>query len=333
MNFSVELRNTVNLEAFSPLVRVIRYAGYKEDFPATQESFWILHRDMQVALRAGHPEWIYMDKLRVVMPQGEVVVPVDMRNTQFIGADVGVSHFSRGYEPEIMMCVDAFVPNDGVFVDVGANWGYFPVYLWSRAGFAGKCVAVEPSARAFNDLSWVLSALKLGENKVVAVRRALSDRQGKVSMSDELWTGNNAVVFDDEKTNALKNTSLVRCDTLDNLVSSNKLTALNLLKLDVEGAEASVIKGAKDTIHRFRPPIIFESWIGKTDAETFAAFVALQEVDSSYEFYLIVPDDLPSGRHFSGEIRRFLMADRLTMEQRINVLAVPREVDLASFFS
>src|SRR4051812_36584154 len=95
-----KLRRPMWLEGSSPLCRVLKHAAYSSAFPPTQNAFWVLHRDLQVALRAEKSKWIYNDRLHLWRNGEEVVVSVDMRNTQFIGADISIPDFSGGYEPD-----------------------------------------------------------------------------------------------------------------------------------------------------------------------------------------------------------------------------------------
>ena len=52
----------------------------------------------------------------------------------------------------------------------------------------------------------------------------------------------------------------INCLTLDDYVKKHKIKNVSLLKIDVEGHEINILKGAKETINRFSPPIIFEDW-------------------------------------------------------------------------
>ena len=52
----------------------------------------------------------------------------------------------------------------------------------------------------------------------------------------------------------------IKCITLDDYIKENKIKNVSLLKIDAEGHEMNILKGAKETIKRFSPPIIFEDW-------------------------------------------------------------------------
>ncbi|MCZ7470055.1 FkbM family methyltransferase [Agrobacterium sp. O3.4] len=313
------VRNCISLKAFSALTRIIRYSGYSNDFPATQESFWILHRDVQEALRNNKPEWIYNDELYVEIDGVQKSVTVDMRNTQFIGADLEVAHFRNGYEPDILFCIDRFVPHDGVYVDIGANWGYFPVYLSTRPGFSGQCVAIEPAPRASRDLQQIVSSLDI-DDRVSTHSVAVSDSSGKVRISDELWTGNNSIsgVVED----ASPASAEVDCTTLDILLQDGEISRIDLIKIDVEGVEDAVLRGAKDTIKKFEPVIIFENWISQSEEKTLAPFLQLSRMSLGYEFFIIEMRE-KSQFTFSPAFIKIDTNRRNSYEDRLNVIALP----------
>ncbi len=315
------VRNCISLKAFSALTRIIRYSGYSGDFPATQESFWILHRDIQEALRNNRPEWIYNDELGVEINGVRKAVTVDMRNTQFIGADLDVAHFRNGYEPDILFCIDQFVPNDGVYIDIGANWGYFPVYLSARPGFSGHCLAIEPAPRASRDLEQVVASLDLGE-MITVHPVAMSDHAGKVRISDELWTGNNTIFTVENE--ASSEADEVECIALDDLLESDTFSRVNLIKIDVEGAEDAVLRGAENTIRKFNPVIIFENWVDQSEEKTLAPFQELLRLSLGYEFFIMELRET-SQFTFSYRLIKLDLGRRKSYDDRINVIALPPE--------
>jgi len=330
--FATRLRCPIRLEAFSVLSRIIRHATYAEEAPPTQASLWSIHHDLQTALRSGHPEWIHKDRLHVRFPDREAMAVVDMTNTQFIGADRSLGTFARGYEPEIGMLVDAFVPDDGVLVDVGANWGYFPLFLAARPGFRGHILAVEPFPASAAALDGVIAATSIG-HLVEPLAIALGAAPGRAAMSAELFTGNNRISRD----GALE----VPVETLDRVVAARKLARLDLLKIDVEGAEADVIRGASRTIAHHRPMVVFENWLdaaGKVDAAPFHALQAIAD----HAFYAIELDPLSDtgpqatledSAWATGRLCPLTAESRSGLPPRINIVACRPEIDLAARLS
>jgi len=327
--FATQLRCPIRLEAFSVLSRIIRHATYAEEAPPTQASLWSIHHDLQTALRSGHPDWIHKDRLHVRFADREAMAVVDMTNTQFIGADRSLAVFARGYEPEIGILMDAFVPDDGVLVDAGANWGYFPLFLAARPGFRGHILAVEPFPASAAALAGVIAATGI-RHLVEPLAIALGAAPGRAAMSAELFTGNNRISRD----GAVE----VPVETLDRVVAARKLDRLDLLKIDVEGAEADVIRGAARSIARHRPVVVFEHWLDAGGGVDAAPFHALQAI-AEHAFHAIAldppPDDGPQApmaesAAVTGRVIPVTVKNRAELPPWINVVACPPGIDLAA---
>jgi hypothetical protein len=52
----------------------------------------------------------------------------------------------------------------------------------------------------------------------------------------------------------------VPCGTLDEYVEEHRIHRVDLIKIDVEGAELSVLRGARKTLSRMKPSLIVEFW-------------------------------------------------------------------------
>lgn len=94
---------------------------------------------------------------------------------------------------------------------------------------------------------------------------ALSDEPGETTfnhvISNPAYSGIQKRKYD--RPEEQDTTITVRKDTLDNLIPTDK--NINLIKIDVEGGELGVLKGAKDLIARCRPVIVFEHGLGAAD--------------------------------------------------------------------
>jgi FkbM family methyltransferase len=138
------------------------------------------------------------------------------------------------------------------FVDVGANIGYFTLLAGSVVGPAGRVVAFEPTPAVVNRLR---ENVRLnGLRNVTSVQKAISDHRGTAQffLSDE-----------DPEANSLfrQNTAAKRVEvetaTLDDELSRYAIGKVDVLKIDTEGAELSVLQGARKTLTGASPPKIF----------------------------------------------------------------------------
>jgi FkbM family methyltransferase len=142
---------------------------------------------------------------------------------------------------------------DWIAFDIGMNFGFFACVL------AQKCSSVH----GFEPVPWLAERARAnvelnGFRNVSIVESALSEKPGEAllnlpSEADCNW-GTSSLVHKSSGKATLK----VPLDTIDDYISRHSITRLDFIKIDVEGAENLVFKGALKTIKQLRPIIIFE---------------------------------------------------------------------------
>ncbi|MGR4879933.1 FkbM family methyltransferase [Streptomyces sp. LARHCF249] len=159
-----------------------------------------------------------------------------------------------------------FVRPGDVCLDIGAEYGLYTWTLSHLVGRAGQVHSVEPLP---GPARWLrLASRSLGCANVVVHRTALGSRTGHGVLSLPMRRG--APVHgrayltegtDGPGPNAEFRTSRpvpTAVDTLDRLVRGARLEKVSFVKADVEGAEAAVLEGARDTLLRHRPVLLLE---------------------------------------------------------------------------
>jgi FkbM family methyltransferase len=168
-----------------------------------------------------------------------------------------VLYQSGCYEPNEMFFTGTYLGPGMVFVDVGANFGCFTLLAASRVGPSGTVLAVEPSSREVDELRSNL-ALNGIENVAIAPV-AVGEVAGVATLlvAEEEHSGHNTLgsfVYDTK----LLSYEAVKVTTLDDLVDANRLERVDLVKIDVEGAELRVLEGAGAVLRERRPVILME---------------------------------------------------------------------------
>ena len=144
-------------------------------------------------------------------------------------------------------------PNDVVF-DIGANIGFLTLNF-ARICKHGIVYAFEPGRKNFERLRKNIESNNFRNIKTYPV--ALGERKETKQLYEvySFNTGANRIL------NAFTGTSVseaVSVDTLDDVVATLGLHRLDILKIDVEGYELFVLRGAQKTIKQFKPILFVE---------------------------------------------------------------------------
>lgn len=163
------------------------------------------------------------------------------------------------YEPETTDYFAQQLRAGQTFVDIGANHGYFTLLAASLVGEAGRVVAFEPNPRVFAQL---LTHVRLNgfERRTALHPCALSDspaEQAALYVSrDAVNSGLSSLTPSPEQlaTGGLSpdTTVTVRVDTFDRWAATQGPDRIDLVKIDVEGAEAAVVAGMEQTLRAGR---------------------------------------------------------------------------------
>ena len=160
-------------------------------------------------------------------------------------------YFSGSFEPRAEAILASSLPAGGIAVDVGANIGYHALRMAKTVGPTGRVVAVVPSPRALGRLARNVSLNNLANMTVVAAALGDHDEDScRLTVQSSFPLSGRAV----------PETAVVRLLTLDSLIRELALRRLDLLKIDVDGHEARVFRGAGETLRVHRPVVFFELW-------------------------------------------------------------------------
>ena len=141
-------------------------------------------------------------------------------------------------------------------IDVGANWGSHTLYCSCLAGKDGFVYAFEPFPPVFAELEWHIQANKC--TNVQALPYAISDEDGTASFIIGGSASEGGLQEVSPIPSAQQESFLVATRKLDSLVEELELKRVNLIKIDVEGAESKVLQGACGLIERFHPYLIID---------------------------------------------------------------------------
>jgi FkbM family methyltransferase len=185
----------------------------------------------------------------------DLIIPIRGHQFRVPASDVSlVPHLltHRCWEPHVMRYLTRELRPDHVFIDVGANIGYFTVLC---APLVERVIAFEPVAKthAYCAANIALNGLTNVELQQCGLWHENTTLQ---ITSDSSSLGSAAITRNGEAFSL----ESIRVASLDRLIDEGRLviSRLDVLKMDVEGAEVSALTGMRETITRFRPTIVME---------------------------------------------------------------------------
>jgi FkbM family methyltransferase len=167
-------------------------------------------------------------------------------------ADIsGAIRSNSEYEPAVTAALRTCLSEGGCFIDVGASLGYFTVLAARAVGNDGRVVAFEPGPH--NQSMVLLNLVHNGLTNVELLPYALSDRREVVSYRR---LGSNGAIAPLLGAESVAIGDLVQALPMDEVLADER--RIDVVKIDVEGAEGRVLRGAATIIDRFRPTLLFE---------------------------------------------------------------------------
>src|ERR1700682_4584411 len=159
------------------------------------------------------------------------------------------------YEPHVHECFNVVLEPGAVYFDVGAHIGFHAAFAAHRVGQDGHVFAFEADPHVYQCLARNLSQFHWAQ----AVNTAVWDHTGSLtfersSTKNESGWGTVSAVRDFGKGEHV----VVPSVALDDWCRDLHLARWDAMKLDAEGSELAVLRGAEDSIGQFRPSIILE---------------------------------------------------------------------------
>lgn len=251
----------------------------------------------------------------VVCKRGNLVWALNLSD----GIQLSIYLFGA-FERTTARALARLLPEGGVAIDVGANVGSQTLPMARRVGPRGKVIALEPTAWAVERLRRNLS-LNSALAKNVSVYAAAAVARGEALSSEyySSWPVSGAQDRHAVHAGVTHSAAGSVAMTLDELVEREGLSRLDVIKIDVDGGEVRVLRGARQVLSSLRPSLVLE-----------IAPYALRERGDSVEELIAL---LIEARYRLLDERSFapLATDAATLAETIpaggsiNVIAIPVE--------
>ena len=228
---------------------------------------------------------------------------------------IGRALRAGSYEPHITALFRQLLrPGMGV-IDLGANIGYFTMLAARLVGTAGYVLAIEPNRQNVKLLEASRRFNKF--DQVHVAQMAASSQLGILAL--HIFHSNGTTSNLDGDLDTLLGSETVPCVAVDNLVPPDR--RIDLIKIDVEGAEYDALQGCKQILTANRPVIISEfspgflQSVSKVDGATYLKWL----LGWGYMLSIIQPDG--SLLNVQNDWKRIIAAHEERCAGHIDILA------------
>ncbi|MBL4653189.1 MAG: FkbM family methyltransferase [Flavobacteriales bacterium] len=169
-----------------------------------------------------------------------------------------------------------FVEDGDVVIDAGGCWGDTALYFYSK----------NPSGKVYS-FEFIPSNIELFEKNL-----ELNPSHNVQIIKQPLWSENNLDFYFKDDGPASQVATIpengldesVKSITIDMLIQQEKLDSLDFIKMDIEGAELEALKGAKNSIIKYKPKLAISLYHNPVDFLEIPAFI--KELNLGYKFHL-----------------------------------------------
>jgi len=250
----------------------------------------LIHRAAHLAFRIVPPlkRWDYLVnglRSRFHPVDEEIEVRLLGSGKMIINPADGVSYeiYMRGcYEHDTLQQVKKMLWPGMTFFDIGAHFGQFTIVGAAAVGGEGAVHSFEPGPVQFD---FLIRNVKLNDfDNTTLNNMALSDEEGQLgfvipSLRD---LGQSHLAFRGPGTRTVKVT------TLDHHCEEHGIKSIDVMKVDVEGAEMQVFRGASTVLANFPPAAIFYESIDILNKNFGHTSAEMHEVLESYGYVINV---------------------------------------------
>ncbi len=168
-------------------------------------------------------------------------------------------------------------------IDIGASFGVYAFSAAQRVGTTGMVYAIDPFSESIDCLH---ETCRIDQIKNVKVfKNAVGDRDRPAKLVLQSSSEFNYLIAENEQHNLATEIEEVICITLDTFVQQQAIERVDLIKISTEGNELAILIGGEQTLSKFTPTIIYNSYTSKGINLAAAEYL----LDRGYELFRYQP--------------------------------------------
>ena len=179
---------------------------------------------------------------------------IDLRSQMHASA-----YWRAMYDTALVKKFISLFKEDWVVIDVGANIGYYTIPFALHIPEKGYVYAFEPQSENYKHLNLALKKNKCTHYQTFDLGLGATQETIGISTREDGITGNAVILKESLKVKLdYEETEKIEVIPFDQFVDQNDLKRCDFIKLDIEGYEIDFLKGARQSIKKFRPIIYGE---------------------------------------------------------------------------
>jgi FkbM family methyltransferase len=176
----------------------------------------------------------------------------------FINVASSAAAYALGtFKPELQSFLSSTVKEGSVFYDIGANVGFFSLLAARLVGPEGKVISFEPLTDNLLNLYENVKRNQFCNVQILPLALGAANEEQTFQVSERPTWGKLKGVGSVTPDKYLRDIKVI-VRRLDDLFSEGAIQPPDFVKIDVEGAEAQVVEGAKETLLRYGPTLMIE---------------------------------------------------------------------------
>jgi FkbM family methyltransferase len=193
--------------------------------------------------------------------------------------EIYFNEFDRKQLPHFI----SIVPSEGVCFDIGANVGFYSLHMSKKLGAKGRVFSFEPNPNIFQNLA-INCSLNPFANNIQKFNYAISNQKCRTQffLPPPECSGSGSLNLHASLSGGWTD---VHCFTLDEFTTGNRIDEIVFIKIDVEGAEFEVIKGAHQLMTEKRIKKIYVEFNGDLQRQKGHSLLDFLNLFASYDYF------------------------------------------------
>jgi FkbM family methyltransferase len=203
-----------------------------------------------IVFRIFQPRQLFNGVTRIAKYDGDLKMKLDL--DEWVQQHI---YFLDYFDPAGISLIKNRLRQGDVFIDIGANIGSYSLVAAKQVGDNGRVIAFEPVGTVFNRLRENIALSNLANTDTEQKAVFNKNQTLEIHLASHKNLGMSSIYHHDTESGTSEQVSTVR---LDDYLAGHPVAKIDMIKIDIEGAEMFALQGMKGSLRKFKPEIFIE---------------------------------------------------------------------------